>query len=207
MLDVRKHRDAWHQANTSKTLLGREQKESVKQFLLGPGTFKFLVSPVPWSARMIMSDGWSGYLTEREEILDFIVENNIKGVVLLSGDTHFVSITEMRNGLVEFSASPIHSIPLSHSTALWPEDRVITHPVHGTKIEDKVVFRSDLSNGYGMYFGTVEVDTQAEDPWYTVEIRGYNLDPANPVVVHTRKQYLSGKSEVYSRDDSEKIDL
>jgi len=34
-------------------------------------------------------DAWSCYCQERDEILDYIRQNNITGVVLLSGDSHF----------------------------------------------------------------------------------------------------------------------
>ena len=66
--------------NSAKTRLGEKQKADLKEWLLNPFlTFKvsqmskdssemiqFLISPVPYTVRLDLVDGWQGYITERE---------------------------------------------------------------------------------------------------------------------------------------------
>jgi phosphodiesterase/alkaline phosphatase D-like protein len=44
------------------------------------------------------SDVWAGRVVERQKILDFIVRNNINGVVFLSGDKHWAGAFKLRKG-------------------------------------------------------------------------------------------------------------
>lgn len=75
-------------------MLGSVQLQWLKKKLLASkGTFKVIVSSVPWAygAKAGMSgrfDTWRGYKKERGEIFDFLAENKIEGVVLLSADRH-----------------------------------------------------------------------------------------------------------------------
>lgn len=61
-----------------------------------PAVFKFIVTSVPitnFPAAVVGEvDKWEGYPAQREEILDFIENRDIKGVWWLSGDLHFGSI-------------------------------------------------------------------------------------------------------------------
>ena len=43
-------------------------------------------------------------------ILQFVEDHNITGVMFVSGDTHKPGVYELRPGVIEFSASPIHGI-------------------------------------------------------------------------------------------------
>ena len=75
----------------TRTMLGPAQKkwlfERVKQ---SAATFKVLVSPVPWAfdSKGDALDTWNGFREERTEIFDFLAENKIEGVFLLSADRH-----------------------------------------------------------------------------------------------------------------------
>ncbi len=51
-------------------------------------TWKFIVTPVVFNATMPKADAWHGYLFERTRLVKFIRENNISGVIFLSGDVH-----------------------------------------------------------------------------------------------------------------------
>lgn len=52
-------------------------------------------------------EGWSGHITEREALLDWITDAGITGAVFLSGDLHQVGMFELRPGMVEITASPL----------------------------------------------------------------------------------------------------
>jgi hypothetical protein len=56
-------------------------------------------------------------------ILQFVEDNNITGVMFVSGDTHKPGVYELRPGVIEFSASPIHGI----GTGVFPQgqDKVL----------------------------------------------------------------------------------
>lgn len=77
-------------ADPGRTLLGAAQKAAFKQALLdSAATFKFVVSEVPIQQYYLWPyDRWEGYAAERDEMLGFIRDHAIKGVIFLSGDAH-----------------------------------------------------------------------------------------------------------------------
>ena len=86
--------DPW---DSSKTMLGQEQlnwffqeliraqKDSVKWILVAQ---QLLFAPLIFFNDTINRDGWDMYPLEREKILRFLYENNLKNVVFLGGDFH-----------------------------------------------------------------------------------------------------------------------
>lgn len=96
MLDCRYYREPSSADGniTDPQMLGPVQLNWLKEKLLASkGTFKVIVSSVPWAygAKSGMSgrfDTWRGYKKERKEIFDFLAENKIEGIVLLSADRH-----------------------------------------------------------------------------------------------------------------------
>ena len=70
------------------TMLGIKQKEWFKKALSkSKSPFKFVISSVPFNTYK-KTDKWSDYVSERNEIKDYIRKNNISGVVTLSADIH-----------------------------------------------------------------------------------------------------------------------
>ena len=100
MLDGRYYRENFLKPNPS--MLGPDQKAWFLNALKdSTATFKLIVSPVPFADDAKIDDElfegedpypandiWTGYLEERQEIYDFLYDNEITGVVLLSGDRH-----------------------------------------------------------------------------------------------------------------------
>lgn len=98
LLDGRYYRENF--LALSPSMLGAEQKAWLLAALASSNaTFKLLVSPVPWAddakvdvsakgEKLFARDAWYGYRQEREEILDFIAERRITGVILISSDRH-----------------------------------------------------------------------------------------------------------------------
>jgi alkaline phosphatase D len=73
------------------TMLGPVQKSWLKdQLKRSSATFKVIASPVPWSydAKPGVRDTWNGFRSERDELFDFLADNKIEGVVLISADRH-----------------------------------------------------------------------------------------------------------------------
>ncbi len=75
----------------TKEFLGKGQFEWLKQRLLASrAPFKVIACGSGWSRfKGPGGDSWSAYQHERTRLFNFIRDNRIGGVVLLSGDTHF----------------------------------------------------------------------------------------------------------------------
>ncbi|KAJ1971088.1 hypothetical protein H4R35_005474 [Dimargaris xerosporica] len=83
-----------------KTMLGIEQKQYFYDWLHRVNqtyTFKFVASSVPLTCNWVLGDGsldtWGGYLTERAELLRWVV--TVPNVIFLSGDRHEVAVTRL----------------------------------------------------------------------------------------------------------------
>ena len=87
--------DCPDQQNPNRTMLGAKQKAWFKQTLAGsPQTWKLWANEV-----MLMgfqsgpqnganNDQWDGYAAERRELLEFVLANNVKNLLPLTGDIH-----------------------------------------------------------------------------------------------------------------------
>ena len=139
MLDGRYYRENFLEPNPS--MLGPEQKVWLLDALgKSTATFKLIVSPVAFSDEakidndILPSDGdypflakdvWSGFQGERQEIYDYLADNRISGVVLLSADRHRADlrINNRPRGypLYELMCSWLTNPNPSHSsgTPLW----------------------------------------------------------------------------------------
>lgn len=103
LLDTRQYRDP-----VKGTMLGREQKEWLFDKLAASGAlFKFIATSVPMSGGG--ADRWDGYPKERSEVLNYIRDKNIRGVVFMSADLHHAAITKIPNGngLRDITAGPL----------------------------------------------------------------------------------------------------
>ncbi|NOY60990.1 MAG: alkaline phosphatase [Calditrichaeota bacterium] len=89
MLECRLYRTNPYDKNPS--MLGPVQKAwLLNQVKQSKATFKVLISSVPWafSTKGLAHDTWNGFHEERKEIFDFLTDNKIDGVILLSADRH-----------------------------------------------------------------------------------------------------------------------
>lgn len=111
LLDIRQYRDRKHG-----TMLGKAQKEWLFEGMeRSESIFKFVATSVPMAGGG--SDRWDGYPSERAEILRYIREKKITGVVFLSADLHCASVTRIpkSNGLKDITAGPL-AAPLNRIT-------------------------------------------------------------------------------------------
>lgn len=119
----------------NKTMLGEEQKAWFKQQLLeANGQYPLIiwVNAVPWiAAPADGADHWGNYATERAELANFIAENQIDGLLMLSGDAHAIAIDDGTNSNFSDSAGP--AFPVFHAAALDRRGRSKGGPYsHGT---------------------------------------------------------------------------
>lgn len=127
MLDARQHRDAppcspyWDPVacrdqdldNPDRKMLGTEQKQWLKQTLSA--------SKAAWrciGSSLLMSDvklgsvtpytlPWQGYRAERSDILGHIADNNMRNVVILSGDWHRAIVCNVKRDYDDIAAPDI----------------------------------------------------------------------------------------------------
>lgn len=111
LLDARQYRDP-----KRTTMLGTAQREWLFDTLAAStATFKFIATAVPMAGGG--SDRWDGYPNERKQILRFIDQKKLRGVVFLSADLHCAAITKIPNGggLIDITAGPL-AAPLNRVT-------------------------------------------------------------------------------------------
>jgi alkaline phosphatase D len=116
MLDVRYHRSPNVAPDDgTKTMLGAAQLAWLKRELLASqATVKFLASGSEWQSNG-SDDSWSRFNRERMDLLNFIQDKGIKGVILLSGDRHFTATYQVLGIFVEVTSGPFGSLNSTRS--------------------------------------------------------------------------------------------
>ena len=158
MIDGRYYRES--PKDKSPSMLGPVQMKWLKKTLSDkPATFKVICTNVPMAPKVKpgSKDTWDGYSDERSAIYQFIADQKLPGVVILSADRHrsdaYKVDTEIEGmyPLFEFSSS-----------------RLTNQHVH--KLIDHSLF------GYNekQSFGRVDFDLTVEDP--TVKYTIINID-------------------------------
>jgi len=122
MLDGRFYRTNPYLENP--TMLGPIQKKwLLEQLKKSQAKIKVIASPVPWSlaSKGEARDTWNGFKEERKDIFDFLAENKISGVILLSADRHRSDAWKIEHPdiypLYEFTSSRLTN---AHSHELMP---------------------------------------------------------------------------------------
>lgn len=104
--------------DVSKTMLGADQKVWFKQQLLaleGVYPLKVWVNTLPWIGTT-GDDGWYLYTNERRELADFIKDNEITGLCMVSGDAHMLAIDDGTNS--DYASGGGAGFPIFHAAAL-----------------------------------------------------------------------------------------
>jgi len=157
ILDTRQYRNA-----DEGLILGEKQK---KWFLdaLSSSTadFKFVATSVPISSGH--EDKWGGFMLDRFEVLEHIVENKIPGVIFLAADVHYAAVSRVPEGgnLREVIVGPL-------ATKLKARKRK----------KSRFEFLHYKSYNYGL----VSINTKATPPYANVEI----LDQKNKLLHEAR---------------------
>lgn len=161
-----------------KTMLGARQKAWLKDELKqSRAVFKVLACGSGWSKNKGPGgDAWSSFLHEREEIFDFIRDENVSGVILISGDTHIAELNcipwSERGGydLFDFVSSPLAQLPSQSWLRRSPDIRLRTPYTSGSnfgllrfEFAGEPTVKADI------------VDPAARLVWPTVELRASQL--------------------------------
>lgn len=86
--------------NPSRTYLGAAQKQWLKDGLQNStAKFKFIMNgPLISTLIFVPYDRWDGYTAERQEMIDFIKDNDIRNVIFLSTDIHAAIVNDAVGG-------------------------------------------------------------------------------------------------------------
>lgn len=121
LMDNHYYRDAAgldQEAHPEKTQWGQRQLEWLKQSLLAAKQlnhfkFLFIASGNQMLQTQMTGESHELYRREREELMDFIVENKLTGVVFLTGDVHFSAMYQRDmpddRKIYEITSSPFSS--------------------------------------------------------------------------------------------------
>jgi len=125
---------------SQKTMIGEKQLLSLKKWLIkNKHSPKFIITSTPFLAEISEGDKWCNerYMLQRENILLFLLNNNISNVVFLTGDMHCSCHTLMK---IENSESCIYLHELMSS------------PINQTFFASQKVFRNkrkiNIEKGY-----------------------------------------------------------
>jgi alkaline phosphatase D len=123
----------------AKRLYGAQQMEWLKQALLSSrATFRIVAGGTQFWNRASRFESFQNYPDEARELLDWITERRIPGVVFVSGDRHFSQLLRLERGgtypLFEFTSSP-----LTGGVATNPGDNERANPdlVDGTLLTQR----------------------------------------------------------------------
>ena len=110
MLDNRYHRSPNRMVDDgTKTMLGARQLAWFKREVLASrAKVKIIASGSEWELNG-HQDSWTSFPRERDEILAFLGQHEVQGVILLSGDRHFTGAYQINGRFIEVTSGPLGS--------------------------------------------------------------------------------------------------
>jgi len=156
----------------SRTMLGGEQEAWLRDALLkSKATFKVIVNPVPIQELYAAPyDRWEAYPAERQELLTFIRDSGITGVVFATTDTHATIV----NPACITTLGPSGTYDCNTSTA---PTEVVAGPMgtndFATQVNNVVSGAAPLVKGFiesFLHSPCVDIDERAA--WATVVVKG-----------------------------------
>lgn len=111
MLDNRYHRSPDNSPDDgTKSMLGEKQLAWFKvQLLASKAPVKVLAIGCEWESDGL-KNSWSNFKREREDVLKFIEDNKISGVLMVSGDRHFTAAYQVIGKFIEVTSGPMGSV-------------------------------------------------------------------------------------------------
>ncbi|HET7266938.1 MAG TPA: alkaline phosphatase D family protein [Oleiagrimonas sp.] len=169
-LDTRYHRMPNAKPDgPEKTMLGKGQKAWLKEKLLASkAPFKVVISGSGWTynPKAFGEDTWTSFRHERDEIFNFIRDEGVSGVILMSGDVH---------------RAEANCIPWSEEAGYDLFEMVSSGLAQGTGMPDpvevpEVRLREPFTGGHNA--GIIDFDMTADDPvvrFNVVDITGQTV--------------------------------
>ena len=168
LIDGRYYRES--PKGESPSMLGTAQLKWLKKTLKKPATFTVFCTNVPITPKVKpgSKDTWDGFDSERQQIFEYIAEEKIPGVVILSADRH-------RSDAYKIDTNIEGMYPLYE----WQSSRLTNQHVHG------LIKHSLFGYNEKQSFGRVDFDLKSDDP--TVKYTIINID-GKPIHNQTLKR-------------------
>lgn len=166
MLDDRYHRSSNDRHDQPKSILGDHQVEWLIDALSSSrATFKIVAVGSQFLSDNKRREGFERSPEERQRIVDLITQNNIPGVMFMSGDVHFAELSKLeREGT--YPLYEITSSPLSAGLNSSPIYRANSRNVPGTEYVGHNFGHITVSGARGKRVLTVRiVDAKGKDVW------------------------------------------
>jgi alkaline phosphatase D len=178
-VDDRYYRDADSDPDSpEKTMLGTSQLSWLKTELeASTAIFKVLVAGGGWNnGKGVGEDSWASFQRERNEIFDFIRDQEISGVIFLSGDTHVGELNVIpwsETGgydYYDFGSSPLAQATPDSWLERRPERRIRSVYFQGSNFGlVEFLFEPTPRLTYRL------IDTQGRSVWETFEVTADEL--------------------------------
>ena len=153
LIDGRYYRESPKGKNPS--MLGSAQMKWLKKTLTEPAAFTFFCTNVPMTPKVKpgSKDTWDGFDGERQQIFEYIAEEKIPGVIILSADRHRSDAYKIDTGIE--GMYPLYE---------WQSSRLTNQHVHG------LIKHSLFGYNAKQSFGRVDFNLRGDDPTvkYTV---------------------------------------
>lgn len=166
VLDTRTGRQ---REGVDKRLIDLEQMAALQEWLLDRSlTVKFIASSVPLvhiSSLFRLSipdiipearDQWPGFGGQREELLRFVFENDVRNVHFLSGDVHISHVARIGNGTEGNHILSFTSSPMAQESPVLQEYVALKDTIDGYRVDP-------IFTGAGRNVGIVRVTPPAAD--------------------------------------------
>lgn len=151
--DPRFKNDYLPDADPSKTLLGEEQWEWLKDRLSTPADLRIIASSIQFGHEYNGYESWTNLPSEQNKMLDLIQETQANGVVFISGDVHWGEISRREPwGDAGYS---LYDVTASGLTESWPTIESNLYRLVNPVREN--------------HFGCIEIDWTQVDP--TVQLK------------------------------------
>ncbi len=173
LLDNRYHRDSDKLKSDDKSKLGAAQLRWLKNAMLAStASIKIVAAGSQVTNLVNENESWNRFPRERDEMLKFLLDQNINGVLFLTGDRHFTSLlkTERPDSypLYELTCSPLtagvpsnlqkeRENPLVLPNTFVDQRNFCTLDFSGKKEERKIMVRSFSTEGKQLWEKQISV--------------------------------------------------
>ncbi|MDA3860538.1 MAG: alkaline phosphatase D family protein [Melioribacteraceae bacterium] len=223
VLDTRWYRSRMDEEDgKNKTMLGDKQLQWLLDGIKNSNSkFKIIFSSVSMndyggdtSSDKDGIDNWNGYKFERNKIISLINDNNIKGVLVFSGDQHYPSahilnwqsplitsskddnsveylLSNIGNAVFDFSSSPL-SYKSATGTALNLSNQknpLISYEIYRPEYAKPENDKHDGKINLTSVFGAVEIDTKSVPAKVTMKF--FEYDKISSMIMETYKIIIS----------------
>ena len=128
------------QGDTGGSFLGQQQlkwlQESLKK---SDATFKFVCIGSQVISDAWIDDSYAKYPVERNQLLDFIIENNIPGVIFLTGDKHMTELSKL-----DWKGYPFYDFTCSPLTAPIVPTKNLPGYVNHYSVKKTVLYKKNF---------------------------------------------------------------